>query len=262
MAGHWTEAFSLSGRVAVVTGAASGIGQESACLLAEAGAAVVLADLDEAGLATTAARIHDLGGKALVRRVDVSARSQVDQLALDAVSAFGRLDVWANVAAVDIHKPILEVSEADMDRQVAVNQKGVYWGCVAAGRAMTAQGSGSIVNLSSTGADKPSPGISVYSMTKAAVNACTRACAIEFAPSGVRVNAIGPGYVDTPMTQAAKETDPARRAAMLQAGAAISPMGLYGVPRDIALTVLYLASDASRFVTGQVLRPNGGATML
>ena len=254
--------FSLDGRVAVITGGGSGIGQASAAVLAEAGAKLVLCDLNETGLAETAAMVEERGSHAVIRRVDVSSRDAVEALAETALREQGRVDVWVNCAATVTWNSILEVTEAEIDRQIAVNVKGVYWGCAAAARAMAQSGGGSIVNFSSSGADFPSPGISVYSMTKAAVNALTRACAVEFGPQGIRVNAIGPGYTYTPMTRAAKEPDPARREEMIRSMSKNVPLGYTAVPRDQALAVLYLASDASRFVTGQVLRPNGGTFML
>lgn len=257
-----SKAFSLDGRVAVVTGAASGIGRDISRVLALAGATVVLADVNEGGLAETRSLVEAAGGTVRIHLCDVAERAAVDAVADGAVRLLGRLDIWVNCAGVIIHKPVLEVAEADLDFQVAVNFKGVYWGCAAAARAMKGSGGGSIVNISSSGADSPAPGISVYAMTKAAVNALTRVSATEFGPFGIRVNSIGPGFIYTPMTRAAKEPDPNRREAMLTAMAQASPLGISGAPRDIALAVLYLAADASRFVTGQVLRPNGGVTMV
>lgn len=257
-----SRSFSLEGRVAVVTGGASGIGRESAVVLAQAGARVVVSDIDPDGIAGTVALVEAAGSQAIGQRADVAQREEVDALADSAIRAWDRLDVWVGSAGVIVHKPVLEMTEQDVDLQIAVNMKGIYWGCVAAARVMKELGGGSIVNISSTGADSAGPGISVYAMTKAAVNVCTRACAREFGPFGIRVNAIGPGFVYTPLTTAAREKDPGRREQILQMMAKATPLGTIGQPRDIALAVLYLASDASRFTTGQVLRPNGGAAMV
>ena len=251
---------SMEGRVSVVTGGGSGIGRASAVVLAEAGANVVVCDLDEGGMAETVRLVEERGARALAIRVDVASRSEVDALADKAVERFGRIDAWVNCAGVIIPKGVVDVIEADVDFQVAVNMKGVLWGCQAAARIMARNGGGSIVNISSTGGDQASPGISVYSMTKAAVNALTRACALEFGPSGIRVNGVGPGFTLTPMTSVAREPDPKRREEMI-AALKKNPLGMIADPRDQALTVLYLASDASRFVTGQTVRPNGGACM-
>jgi 3-oxoacyl-[acyl-carrier protein] reductase len=259
--------FSLKGRVAVVTGAASGIGQRAAIMLAEAGARVLLADRNEAGLADTATRIAALGSDVLSRQVDVSDRSQVNALADYAVGEAGGIDVWANVAGVLLSGLVVDETEADFDRLMAVNLKGTYWGCAAAARVMTAQRRGSIINISSTAADFPAPGLSIYAMSKAAVNMLTRTLAHEVGPYGVRVNAIGPGWIETPMVSYRFRTadggiDSVKRAETLKMRAEVSPMSLTGEPSDIGYAVLYLASDASRFMTGQVLRPNGGAAMV
>lgn len=259
-------AFSLDGRVAVIIGAASGIGRETARVLAQAGARVVLADRDADGLARAAAEVSAVGGAPETRPTDVAQRAEVEALADAALRSLGRVDVWVNSAGVLVNTPILEATEADVDGLFAVNLKGVYWGCAAAGRVMEAQGRGSIINVSSGGADSPVPGLSIYSISKAGVNMLTRTAAKEFGSFGVRVNAIAPGWVDTPMTtyryrDADGRIDSAVREQVVRDRATASPLGLTGTPRDIALAMLYLASDASRFVTGQVLRPNGGVAM-
>jgi 3-oxoacyl-[acyl-carrier protein] reductase len=259
-------AFSLEGRSAVVTGAGSGIGRETARTFAQAGAGLVIADVDAAGLEATADAVRALGAEVVVQRTDVAVRGEVDALAEAAVTRLGRLDVWANCAGILTNSPVLEETEERLDRLLAVNLKGTYWGCAAAGRAMQARGAGSIVNISSGGADSAAPTNGSYALTKAAVNMLTRTCAKEFGAFGVRVNAIAPGWIETGMTayrfkNAAGAFDNATRDAALEMLSKASPLGLTGVPRDIALAMLYLASDASRFVTGQVLRPNGGVAM-
>lgn len=260
------QVFCLRGRAAVITGAASGIGRETARLLSLAGAHVVLGDVDEAGLAETVGLVEQAAGVATARRADVARRAEVDELAACAVQVAGRLDIWVNVAAVPLQVPILDVDEQDVDRVVAINMKGTYWGCAAAGRIMKAQGRGVIINISSGGADLPISNLSVYSMSKAAVNALTRTCAMEFGGYGIRVNAVAPGSIETPMASemyrnADGEIDPELREKVSRRLAQASPLGLRGMPSDIALAILYLASDASRFITGQVLRVNGGSSM-
>lgn len=259
-------AFGLDGRVAVVTGASSGIGRQTAITLAQAGALVVLADIDKAGLDETAARVAAAGGKSAIRPTDVSDRASVEALAAFALKTGGRLDVWANIAGVLLTVPIVDATEAQLDRVLDVNLKGTYWGCAAAARAMTVRKTGSIINISSAGADFPAPELSIYAMSKAAVAMLTRTLAHEVGPHGVRANAVAPGFIDTPMVAHHFRTpdggiDTAKRAEMLARRAKGSVLGLTGEPSDIAYAILYLASDASRFVTGQVLRPNGGVAM-
>jgi 3-oxoacyl-[acyl-carrier protein] reductase len=255
-------AFSLDGRTAVVTGAASGIGQAAAVVYALAGAKVVLADRDADRLEETASQVDG----AVVTPTDVTDRGAVDDLARVALKATGRIDVWANVAGIIRNATIVDTTEEDLDAVVAVNLKGVFFGTAVAGRVMTAAGRGAIVNVASAGGEVPTPTIPVYGMTKAAVIHLTRTAAVEFGAAGVRANAVAPGFVDTPMTQRAftagdGTVDEALRAQVLEERGSATPLGIVGEPSDIAFAMLYLAADASRFMTGQVVRPNGGVHM-
>ncbi|MCH2170808.1 SDR family oxidoreductase [Myxococcota bacterium] len=258
--------FSLDGRTAVVTGAASGIGRAVAKTLAEAGAGVVLADVDLAGLEHVRNEIDSSGRSALCVEVDVSSRSEVEKLVAAALDRFGSVDVMANVAGIIRNASVIETTEEELDAVLAVNLKGVFFGCQAAARVMVEQGGGSIINVASAGMDMPAPGIVSYAMSKAAVAMLTRTLAVEVGGSNVRVNTVAPGFTDTSMTRrhftdAGGKVDEDARDRLWNERASGAPLGRIGEPEDIAWAILYLASDAARFVTGQVLRPNGGVVM-
>ena len=260
------QAFDLTGRVAVVTGAGRGLGRAIASRLAEAGAAVACADVVADTAEETAALIEAAGGTAWAHAVDVTDRLAVDALVADAVERHGHLDVMVNNAAIITDTLVLDTSEEDLDRVMAVNFKGVFFGCQSAGRVMKAQGSGSIVNLASGAIDIPTPGLITYSAAKVAVAQLTRTLAMELAPFHVRVNAIAPGWIDTPMNERHSlrpdgTVDPDKKAEYVAQRSKLSPMGIPGEPDDIAFAALYLAAPAAKFVTGIVMRPNGGSTM-
>jgi NAD(P)-dependent dehydrogenase (short-subunit alcohol dehydrogenase family) len=228
--------FDLSGRVAIVTGAASGIGAATAGLMQEAGATVVDADISTG--------------------IDISDRAAVDALVADTVDKFGRLDVMANVAGVYERGDVLSLTDEALDRIFAVNLKGTLYCCQAAARVMVKQGSGSIVNVASGAVDTGASGTAAYAMSKAAVVQLTRNLATEVGRKGVRVNVVAPGWIATPMTAATGDAD-----AMADLMRKVSPLARTGEPGDVASTILVLASDASSFMTGQILRPNGGVAM-
>jgi 3-oxoacyl-[acyl-carrier protein] reductase len=256
-------AFDLDGRVAVITGAGSGIGRASARLLAAAGATVVCADINRAAAEKTAA---DLGQRAMGVAVDVSQRGEVDGLVANAVAEFGRLDVMGNIAGIVERTPALDTDDEEFDRVLGVNLKGVLYGCQAAARVMIEHGGGSIINMASGAIDAPVGNLTSYAVSKAGVAQLSRNLAVEWGPRGVRVNAVAPGFIITGMTgrnftSADGTVDEERKAATLGPMAKASPLGLVGEPEDVAMAVLYLACDASRFVTGQILRPNGGVGM-
>ncbi|MEU9121612.1 SDR family NAD(P)-dependent oxidoreductase [Streptomyces sp. NPDC048506] len=252
-------AYDLTGRTAIVTGAASGIGRATAVLLAEAGATVHCADLDDRGVTATAAAITASGGTAHPHRVDVTRRDQVAAVVAAAHEAAGRLDVMANIAGIMHSSPVLETADEDLDRVWNTNFKGVLHGCQEAARAMIATATrGSIVTMASGAIDTGAPGLLCYGVAKAAVVQLTKTLATEVGRHGIRVNAVAPGWIRTPMTD--RHTAEAQQQAegpMIR----MSPLGRVGEPADIAHAVLHLASDASSFTTGQILRPNGGVAM-
>jgi 3-oxoacyl-[acyl-carrier protein] reductase len=256
----------LDGRAAVVTGAASGIGRAAAEVLAAAGARVLVGDLDAGGAEEVAAAIRADGGEALAQAVDVASRARVEALVGRATAEWGRLDVMCNVAGVPADGPLGELDEAEFDRVVGINVKGTLFGCQAALRAMRPRGSGSIINVASGAIDRAVPSYGLYALTKAAVAQLTQTLATEAGPAGVRVNVLAPGVTLTKFTERHLRRpdgtlDAGRYDAFLASMKGMSPLGLVGDALDQAWLILYLASDASRFCTGQIWRANGGTTI-
>jgi 3-oxoacyl-[acyl-carrier protein] reductase len=262
------DSFRVDGKVAVVTGAGSGIGKASALALAGAGATVVCADIRGDTARATAEEIAAHGGTAEGAELDVSLRTEVDHLAERVAGTHGGIHVWCNIAGIMLGGPFLDEPEEDLDRILAINLKGVFFGCQAAGRIMVTQAEGgSIINASSAAADTPSPNIVSYAICKAGVVQMTKTLAVEIGKKHVRVNAVAPGFVITGMTTGYFQLpdgsqDETMQDALVTAMRKGSPLRSVGEPEDIAAAVLYLASDASRFMTGQVLRPNGGVAMV
>ncbi len=260
------DAFGLAGRVALVTGAGGGIGRTTAEVLSAAGATVVCADIDRGRAAETARAIVAEGARAESAELDVSARGAADALVQHVKARHGRLDVMCNIAGIMIDSTIIDVDPDEFDRILAVNLKGVLYGCQAAGKVMVEQRGGSIVNMSSAAVLAPSPGVGPYAICKAGVAQLTKTMAVEVGNHGVRVNSVAPGFVPTNMT-ARYYTNPdgsineEAKAAVLTPMARHTPLRRVGFTSDIAYCVLYLASDASSFVTGQLLSPNGGVSM-
>jgi 3-oxoacyl-[acyl-carrier protein] reductase len=260
------EVFGLSGRVAVVTGAASGIGRAVAEVLASAGAKVVVGDLNAAGAEESAAAIREAGGEAVAEVADVSQREQAAALVERASTDWGGLDILCNVAGVPSDGPLSELSEEEFDRVVAINVKGTLFGCQAAAPVMAARGGGSIINTASAAIDLAVPNYGMYALTKAAVTQLSQSLAVELGPQGIRVNVLAPGATITNFTKRHLKRpdgslDPQRFDGFVAAMKKSSPLGIIGEASDQAWLALYLASDASRFCTGQIWRANGGSAI-
>jgi len=248
--------FSLEGKIIVVVGAGSGIGEAIALGAADQGAAhVACLDLNEAGAAATAAQITAMGGRAAAAAMDIAdaegTRACLDRLA----AAYGAIDGLVCTPSINVRKPILAYSGDEFDRVVRVNLRGNFNVLQTAGRIMTTQKRGSIVLYSSIRSIVTEPGQSVYSMTKAGIVQLAKTAATEWATLGVRVNAIGPGVVETPLTRPIKDDKD-----WYDAYARKSPMQRWAQPSEMVGPTLFLLSDAASYVTGTIIYADGGWT--
>jgi 2-hydroxycyclohexanecarboxyl-CoA dehydrogenase len=245
----------LSGRVAVVTGGASGIGRSICLRLAGDGADVAVCDLNRAGARETAHAVEHAGRRAAAIEVDVSAAANVAEAFAAVRHQLGAVQILVNDAGICEYTAFLQMSEALWDRMIAVHVKGAFHCARAAIPDMQAAGWGRIVNLSSVaGLNGGGPGLVHYATAKAAIIGFTKSLAREVGPLGITVNAIAPGLIDTPMIRAAKVPD-----ALIQQLADESPVRRVGLPHDIAAACAYLVSPDASFLTGQVISPNGGS---
>jgi 2-deoxy-D-gluconate 3-dehydrogenase len=247
--------FSLTDRVALITGASQGIGFGIAKALAHAGATVAVAARSLADLERLSEDIRAQGGTAVPFPLDVRDVAQI-HATLNAVQArFGRLDILVNNAGLGANQPAVDVTEADWDDMLAVNLKGLFFCCQAAGRIMLRQGYGRIINISSQASVVGIRDHAVYCASKGGVNQLTRVLALEWSAGGITVNAVAPTFIYTPGT-AERLDDPA----YLQQVVARLPIGRVGTITDVAAAVIYLASSAGAMVTGSILMVDGGWT--
>jgi NAD(P)-dependent dehydrogenase (short-subunit alcohol dehydrogenase family) len=249
----------LQGKVALITGAASGLGAAAALALARAGAAVLLTDCDLAG-EEVAGAIADQGMQAAFRLHDVTSQTDWAAAVEEAVSEFGRLDILVNNAGISGGRNELMDHSYDAWRQIlGVNLDGVFLGLRHAGPRIAAAGGGSVINVSSILGKVGMAGAAAYCASKGGVTLLTKAAALEWAPHNIRVNSIHPGFIDTPLVAnalAEREDGNEMRVALMAA----HPMARFGMPREIGEAVLFLASDASSFMTGAELVIDGGYT--
>ena len=250
--------YDLSGRVAVVTGGDRGIGLACTHALAEAGATIVIADVDAAVAAEGQAALAEAGYEATVITMDVTEPDQVTAAAGDLVTKFGAVDILINNAGIARSGVGAEdVGDEHWRNVIDVNLNGVFWCCRAFGKHMLGRRAGAIVNLGSMSGfivNRPQTQ-SYYNASKAAVHHLTRSLAAEWAASGVRVNAVAPTYIDTPMLKSVENHD-----ALVRDWLRDTPMDRLGQPEEIASVVLFLASDASSLMTGSVVLADGGFT--
>ncbi len=236
----------LAGKRAVITGAAQGIGKAIAKAFVAEGADLILADIDEARLAETAA---ELGQEALV--CDLSRKAEIDRLFARVTARWGGLDLLVNNAGVTHAAELNELTEEDFDRVMAINLKAALWGTQAAARLM--EPGGAVVNMSSVNAVLAIPNQIPYSLSKGALKQLTNVTALALAPKGIRVNAIGPGSIMTEMLKGIM-TDRATEQKILSR----TPLGRCGEPEEVAAVAVFLASDESSYITGQTIYPDGG----
>jgi len=243
----------LTGKSAVVTGAAQGFGLGIAETFAREGAKVALFDLNGEAAKAAAKKI---GGGALAVSCDVSRKDEVDRAAKAAIDAFGRIDILVNNAGTTYrNRPMLEVDEAEFDRVFAVNVKSIFLTAHAFVPHMREKGGGALINIGSTAGLRPRPGLTWYNATKGAVHLMTKSMAVELAPDKIRVCALAPVAGDTPLLASfLGEDTPERRAAFK----ATVPLGRFSTPQDIANAALFLASEEANFLTGVVLEVDGG----
>ena len=246
----------LKNKIALITGAKQGMGKSHAIALAKQGVKVVVTDINQSECQKVVDEIKNLGGEATAFKLDVSNKSEVDSVISEIVKKFGKIDILINNAGICQFKPFLELSEQDWNRTIDINLKGEFLCAQAAARIMKEQKRGVIINIASVAMGQQGVGISNivhYCASKGGIAAMTEAMAVELAPYNIRVNAIAPGMIETPMIGAVK-SDPKTMEAMLQR----IPLKRVGKSEEVSELVVFLASDSSSYITGSVVVSDGG----
>jgi len=247
------EKFSLSGKTAVVIGASRGLGHGMARALAEAGADLALVARTLSPLNELAEGMKGLNRKCLILPQDVSKLSEIEGMVNRVIEAFGKIDILINSQGTQVRKPALEMTEQDWDGLMSVNLKSVFFSCQAVGREMARQGKGKIINVASLTSMIGLPNISIYGASKGGVAQLTKALAVEWAPHHINVNAVLPGYYKTALTEDLFKNEERAKWVLSRI-----PLGRTGLPEDLAGTVVFLSSEASDYVTGQIIPVDGG----
>jgi 2-dehydro-3-deoxy-D-gluconate 5-dehydrogenase len=245
--------FKLNGRIALVTGASRGLGQGMAVALGSAGAGVALVARTRSSLEETAKMIRETGSKAHVLQADLSKTSESDRVVRETVAQFGKLDILVNSIGTQVRKPALEIVEKEFDDLIGVNLKSVYFLTQAAAKEMIKNKKGKIINITSLTSFIGLPNVSIYGASKGGILTLTRQWAIEWAKYNINVNAIGPGYFITALTADLFNNEDRKKWVLSKI-----PLGRTGEPSDLAGAAVFLASEASDYITGQILNVDGG----
>ena len=250
----------LRGKTALVTGGGRGIGRAIALGLAQEGAQVAVLDILADNAAAVAGEIEATGVKALALPADLTKRAQVERAIADTLAQFGQIDILVNNAGWDRMELFLDSEEETWDKIIAINFKGMLYVCKAALPSMVARGQGKVISIASDAGRAGSTGEAVYAGTKGAIIAFSKTLAREMARHKITVNVVCPGLTETPLLQSIREQSP-KTEKVIEAVTRAIPLGRVGQPEDIAGAVVYLASPAADFVTGQTLSVSGGLTM-